>query len=300
MPGLYACHQPAAQCIRHRTRQWAVVSPQAGWTCGRRGRVRACSSGGAGSDTGAGAGSAYEDAAAPTTSGGSAYDHPALYTSDDAFWDRGYWDRRFAGGEPLGYDWYRSYDGGLRKVITSHLPREARVLQVGVGTSSIQVDMAMRDGYAAVHSVDYSPVAIARQEEARAAAPPRLRAALSYAVADMRRLEGLAGGAFGGALDKGALDALLCGDDGEADAAAAIREIWRVLAPGAAYVMVTSGSPRSRLPLLSAAVPWASVAVYEIGQRGALTGPFDSQADEEAVAALPAMGYSHLAYVCSK
>jgi hypothetical protein len=26
-------------------------------------------------------------------------------SADDAFWDRGYWDRRFAGGEPLGYDW---------------------------------------------------------------------------------------------------------------------------------------------------------------------------------------------------
>jgi hypothetical protein len=40
--------------------------------------------------------------------------------------------------------------------------------------------------------------------------------------------------------------------------------------------------------------------VYEVGQRGALSGPFDAEADAGAVAALPAMGYSHLAYVCTK
>jgi hypothetical protein len=97
-----------------------------------------------------------------------------------------------------------------------------------------QVDMALLDGYARIHSVDYSPVAIKRQEAAREAAPPQLRAALSYAVADMRRLEGLEDGCFGGALDKGALDALLCGDDGEADAAAAIKEVRASAADAAA------------------------------------------------------------------
>jgi hypothetical protein len=84
------------------------------------------------------------------------------------------------------------------------------------------------DGYTSIHSLDYSPVVIARLEAARAAAPPGpLRDALSFGVADMRRLEGIETGQFGGALDKGALDALLCGDCGEADAAAALGEVQR-------------------------------------------------------------------------
>jgi hypothetical protein len=116
-----------------------------------------------------------------------------------------------------------------------HLPRAARLLQVGVGTSSLQSDMALLDGYVSIHSLDYSPVAIERLEAARAAAPAGpLRDALTYGVADMRKLEGHQDGEYGGALDKGALDALLCGDCGEADAAAALGEVrWLYLRGGA-------------------------------------------------------------------
>ncbi|KAI8465537.1 MAG: hypothetical protein J3K34DRAFT_84741 [Monoraphidium minutum] len=237
------------------------------------------------------------------------YDHPALYSSEDAFSERSYWDARFQ-GEPLGHEWYRDYNS-LRPVLTRHLPRGGRLLHLGVGTSTLHADMAARDGYAAIHSIDYSRVAIARQEAARATLAPAVAAALSYGVADMTDLggAGLGEGAFGGALDKGGLDALLCGDDGEAQAARAVAEVWRVLAPGAAYVMITSASPRARLPVLAsgpAPVAWSSVSVYEVGQRGALAGPYEADLSAVAadggpeVAALPAMGYSHLAYVCVK
>ena len=48
-------------------------------------------------------------------SSGSAYDNPALYSSDDAFSERFYWDRRFE-SEALGHEWYRGYDS-LRPLI---------------------------------------------------------------------------------------------------------------------------------------------------------------------------------------
>jgi hypothetical protein len=94
--------------------------------------------------------------------------------------------------------------------------------------------MVLRDSYTAVHSVDYSPVAIERLEAARVeSASAQLQGALSYEVADMRALGRHEDGCFGGILDKGALDALLCGDNGEADAAAALREVraWAPLVP---------------------------------------------------------------------
>ena len=68
---------------------------------------------------------------------------------------------------------------------------------------------------------------------------------------------------------------------------------------------LAAASPRARLPVLTGAgVEWSSVLVYEVGQRGALAGPFEAVAGEpgggEALARLPEMGYSHLAYVSVK
>lgn len=86
--------------------------------------------------------------------------------------------------------------------------------------------MVLQDGYSSILSCDYSPVAIQRLEAARQQLPPSpLRDALSYEVADMRSMQQHVDCAFGGVLDKGALDALLCGDDGEAEAAKAVREV---------------------------------------------------------------------------
>ena len=41
--------------------------------------------------------------------------------------------------------------------------------------------------------------------------------------------------------DKGTLDALLCGDDDVRASDELLGEVWRLLAPGGAYVMITSG-----------------------------------------------------------
>lgn len=96
--------------------------------------------------------------------------------------------------------------------------------------SKLQNDMVLLDGYTSITSVDYSPVAIARLEAARASSPRPLSEALRFAVGDMRDLsdlgDDLAGDeSYRGVLDKGALDALLCGDNAEGDAAAALGEV---------------------------------------------------------------------------
>ena len=93
------------------------------------------------------------------------------------------------------------------------------------------------DGYTHITNTDYSPVAIERLRSLY----PSYNDRLSYAVADARSMPQYADGCFHGVLDKGTLDALLCGDTDERDAAALLGEVWRLLAPGAAYVMITSG-----------------------------------------------------------
>lgn len=59
----------------------------------------------------------------------------------------------------------------------------------------------------------------------------------------------------------GTLDALLCGDRDEADNDAMLREIERLLVPGAAYVCVTSARPSMRLPYLQRGDLWADIQV---------------------------------------
>jgi EEF1A lysine methyltransferase 4 len=300
---------------------------------------------------------------------------PALFVSEDAFslasyWDRRYYDQAEEQGQAKSEEWYR---GGrcpaTAAVLCAHLECSAPVLQIGVGTSRLQEEM-VQPGFGggeetreesssgsgsattatffrSVLSTDFSPVAVRLQQQrhARLLASPDTGSwarRLTYAQADARkRLEGYMEDAFaGGVLDKGTLDALLCGDDADEAAAELLQEVWRLLAPGAegggAYVMVTSAAPDARRRLLptmsmseaagveeveaegggvegaggpppSPSPPrWSAVLVYRLGQEGALAGPA-ALGDAEAEAALLAahegdgrFAYSHYAYVCVK
>lgn len=71
---------------------------------------------------------------------------------------------------------------------------EQHIMQLGVGTSRIQEDMA-DDGYGHITSIDYSPVAIQRLQQAYAARPQ-----LEYAVANARAMPQYADSSFGGVL----------------------------------------------------------------------------------------------------
>lgn len=75
-----------------------------------------------------------------------------------------------------------------------HLPQQQHILQLGVGTSRLQEDMA-DDGYAKITSIDYSPVAIQRLQQTYPARPQ-----LAYAVADARSMPQYQDGSFGGVL----------------------------------------------------------------------------------------------------
>ena len=120
-------------------------------------------------------------------------------------------------------------------------------------------------------------------------------------MADVRSMPQYETGSFGGVLDKGTLDAILCGDSDSSDSAAMLAECFRLLQPGGTYFMITSAGPRSRLQYLlgGGLLPWQQVQVYEVGQQGAQAGPFNA-GDAAALAALPSFRYSHFVYVCHK
>ncbi|GLC57184.1 hypothetical protein PLESTB_001196300 [Pleodorina starrii] len=223
------------------------------------------------------------------------YSNPALYTNDDAFSLSSYWDERYRreGGAP--FEWYRDY-GSLEPVLSRHLDKSRRVLHVGVGTSRIQVQMHY-DGYVDILNVDYAPVCIQQLSALHASLP-----GLSYEVADCRTMPQFGDGAFGGGvLDKGTLDALLCGDSDEADAAAMLRECHRVLTRGSAYVGITYAAPRTRLRYLQRPELEWDVSFYEVGQQGWREGPVAvADCAPEQLAAYPKQTYSHFVYVCTR
>jgi SAM-dependent methyltransferase len=75
-----------------------------------------------------------------------------------------------------------------------------------------------------------------------------------WEAADCRAMPQYDDGYYGAVVDKGTLDAVLCCHTGQADGAAYINEVHRLLAPGGMFLLISLGQPRARLPLLHVAV----------------------------------------------
>jgi hypothetical protein len=93
--------------------------------------------------------------------------------------DADYWDQRYA-AEPTLFDWYITF-AGLAPVLTRHVAQDARILQLGVGTSALQAQMVEQGGYQQVLSIDISRVAIKHMQQLHAKLPQ-----LKYRVGDAR------------------------------------------------------------------------------------------------------------------
>jgi SAM-dependent methyltransferase len=123
----------------------------------------------------------------------------------------------------------------------------------------VQDDM-IRDGYTSIINVDYSEAAI-EQLKAR----PR-RQGCVYEVVDVRDMPSVDSASIASLLDKGTLDAILCGAESFKNTARAVREYERVLAPKGVLLFISYGSPSSRLHHLAAeGLDW-DVSVYAVSK----------------------------------
>jgi len=188
-----------------------------------------------------------------------------------AYGSAAYWEERYR-LDSSSFDWYTGY-GGLRSLLTSSISRDARVLHVGCGTSSL-AELMRDDGYTSLLNVDSSRHAI---EAMRARAGER--EGFLWEVVDAVAMPYDAG-AFDAVIDKGTLDALLCGEDSTKRAERMCKEvrlkrksmleradarstttrtheharpaqIRRVLSPGGVFLLVSHGAPGLRLCFLS-------------------------------------------------
>ncbi|EFJ43782.1 hypothetical protein VOLCADRAFT_65458, partial [Volvox carteri f. nagariensis] len=175
--------------------------------------------------------------------------------------DCDYWDERYS-REPAAFDWYQGFNG-LQSILHQAFPLHTTLLQVGVGSSRLQEDMA-RAGWRLIINIDYSRVVINHMADLHKGVR-----ALEYRVADARHMPEFTDCSFEGVIDKGTLDAILCGERGAQDATAMLAECFRVLKPGFAFMLVTYGDPASRLPYLEEVVGW-DIVVYALTKQEVL------------------------------
>ncbi|KAM3403868.1 hypothetical protein ACQJBY_007145 [Aegilops geniculata] len=163
-----------------------------------------------------------------------------------------YWDARYsspsAGGKGGGgggfFDWYQSYSA-LRPLLRACVPASSQVLMLGCGNSLLSEDMA-KDGYQNIVNIDISSVVIEQMKEKHMDIPQ-----LTYMQLDVRDMSFFGDGSFDCIIDKGILDAMMCGDDAPHGAYKMLAEVARLMRPGGIYMLITYGAPKERLTLLN-------------------------------------------------
>ncbi|KAL3148121.1 hypothetical protein ABBQ38_014402 [Trebouxia sp. C0009 RCD-2024] len=132
--------------------------------------------------------------------------------------DQDYWNERYSKAS-TSFEWYQRFDS-LKHIITPLIPKDATILQIGVGNSRLQDDMVL-DGYSSITSIDFSEVVIEQMQQ------DQQQQQLQYAVADARSMPQYADSSIGAVLDKGTMDAMACGEKAALDIHAMLCESSR-------------------------------------------------------------------------
>ena len=153
-----------------------------------------------------------------------------------------YWRQRYEGGSQT-FEWFVSLEECLlqapmvRGLLESRVRMQARVLEIGCGTSSV-AEQLWDMGFRHVTAIDNQPKAIAFCQERQKQKDRQI----DYQVGDMTKLDGFADKSLDLIVDKGALDALVCRGDDSIELCAA--QLWRVLkAAETSVLIVLSNSP---------------------------------------------------------
>lgn len=138
-------------------------------------------------------------------------------------------------------------------IIESHSRKEDRFLHCGCGNSSLPFDLYKR-GYLDQTAVDYSASVIFRMRER--CVEERLE--IRFLEGDVTAME-FADGSFDVVVDKGTLDAMMCGQDEDVWSPSAsvvasvgryVDHVHRVLRGGGTFLYFTFGQPHFRRRLL--------------------------------------------------
>ncbi|PWN98828.1 S-adenosyl-L-methionine-dependent methyltransferase [Tilletiopsis washingtonensis] len=176
--------------------------------------------------------------------------------SNEAFQTQEYWDARYAREADGDFDWFKTY-ADIRDIVHELIPqRNARILMLGTGNSTLSADM-FADGYSDITNIDFSGVLIERMR----ARQPETKW-LEMDIRDLKTRADELGGAesWDVVLDKATLDALMATKPDESvwDPPAIVKEnvakevdgVLHVLKPKGVFLYLTFGQPHFRRPLL--------------------------------------------------
>ena len=156
-------------------------------------------------------------------------------TKDVLFYSKkSFWNERFQNSD-TNFDWYADWEQ-LEKYFKPILTEESKVLMVGCGNSKMSSQM-YNSNYKNITNIDISDVVIDKMKKQ---------------FPDMEWLEmdatkmNFEDNSFDCSIDKGTLDAIMCGND-PSPPAKLIREMHRVTKTGGHYCIITHGEPETRL-----------------------------------------------------
>jgi len=157
-----------------------------------------------------------------------------------SYGDYQYWNDRYT-KDPELFDWYQRYSG-LKGILNENIPKKLEpVLMVGCGNSRLSEEM-IGDGYSTNFiNIDISSVVI---ESMKKRCPN-----LNWQVMDVTKMA-YENEHFGAVIDKGTLDAILCGEGSAQTSEKMLADIARVLKPDGVFVCITYGQPSNRLHYL--------------------------------------------------
>mmetsp|Transcript_642 Transcript_642/g.697 ORF Transcript_642/g.697 Transcript_642/m.697 type:complete len:350 (+) Transcript_642:51-1100(+) len=169
----------------------------------------------------------------------------ALFSRQE-YADKDFWDDRFAKTKGA-FDWYASWDE-LEEFIAPLLKEDGsdEILMVGCGNSKLSSQMYDAN-HKKISNIDISEVVIEKMKEQYTDKPE-----MTWSVMDALDCT-FDNDRFDIAIDKGTLDALVCGDD-RTNGVLLVKEMGRQVKKGGHMVIITHMKPEGRVPIIHAAL----------------------------------------------
>ena len=145
-----------------------------------------------------------------------------------------YWNERF-NQTNTNFDWYADWDQ-LSKYFIPILSPESKILMVGCGNSKLSEQMYLSN-YKNIINIDISNIVIEKMKKQY----PEMK----WQEMDATKMS-FENNLFDCIIDKGTLDAIMCGED-PIPPANLIKEMYRVTKKGGNFCIITHGEPETRI-----------------------------------------------------
>ena len=145
-----------------------------------------------------------------------------------------YWNERFNQTD-TNFDWYADWEQ-LSKYFNPILTTDSKILMVGCGNSKLSNQMYLSN-YKKIINIDISDVVIEKMK--------KQYPEMDWQVMDATKMS-FENNLFDCVIDKGTLDAIMCGND-PVPPANLIKEMYRVTKKEGNFCIITHGEPETRL-----------------------------------------------------